>query len=558
MARPSVQLGARDRAIPGPQARGRWDFSRVPVHSPGRELPPGTRSAMEPSFGHDFSAVRIHTDGAAAEGAARLGARAVTSGRDIVFGHDQFRPDTTAGRRLIAHELAHVVQNGGRRAEASRERVEPAAGRAEAESHRAGVLAGLGLPAGRIGARITGLALTRTSDQVLPLISYSATDWVVTTAEERQALALLTADTNLSATIVDLQAAGMLRALLERVDEPANRRDLLRLLGVKLDARARALVEPIIQDLDVNAGGIWGSQIQYGLGRLGVSGPGAAFNRASYQDLVSKDEMAAFTGSGATGVNPSERGYTDWMQAGTRMFDPHINPVDDLSAYLTSLTPDQRRRQVELLVRQPISTNFAASYAGQLPSRLQVIRAAAAAQRLEPELVTAIILAEQRDQSAVEDARDFIGALVFARNTSIGLGQVTGSTARRHDLFADMLTNQPSQSAAVTSRGSVDQPQMAWLLSSDEVSIAAVARYIRVLADQGARQSIAALPNTKRVFPGIDLAAYANPSSAWPEDNIGALGMYYTSRAWTDDTRSAGWGWFVQQAYRDVKSARVF
>jgi hypothetical protein len=198
------------------------------------------------------------------------------------------------------------------------------------------------------------------------------------------------------------------------------------------------------------------------------------------------------------------------------------------------------------------------------------MRAAGNTHNIEGALVAAIILAEQRDQSRVEDARDFIGALVFQQNTSIGLGQVVPSTARKNDLFADMLTDQTTTSKATTARRNLNtEPatggdkatqlaRMAWLLSSDDTNIFAVARYIRIVANAGAAMSVAALPNTQAAFPGINLAAYANNSSIWPEDNVGALGMYYTSRAWTDDVRSSGWGWFVQQAYRDIKSAALF
>jgi hypothetical protein len=543
------------------QAEDMVQIARPPAgdhapQSPGQPLDPGIRSLMEPRFNHDFSNVRIHADGEAGDRAASLGARAFTLGYHISFAPNEFVPHTRAGRSLIAHELAHVAQN--RAGNPSTPMLEPTSGRAEAEAYRAGHLAGMGLPPGPLTARHAGVARTLTSERTIPLMSYSATDWAVTAAEEGQILALLRADADLSATIVDLNAAGMLTALLERVDEPEARRDLLRLLGERLNSTARALVEPIIQDLDVTRGGIYGAQIQYNLGRAHVSGGAAPFNSAAYSDLVSGDAMGAFTGSGATGVNSSERGYTDVARAGTNMFDDHINPVGGLSAYLAGLTPDQRRRQAELLIRQPISTNYAESYAGQIPSRLQVMRAAGAAHNIEGALVAAIILAEQRDQSRVEDARDFIGALVFSRNTSIGLGQVVPSTARRNDLFADLLTDRSSTSGASTARSNANQAQMAWLLSSDETNIFAVARYIRILANAGAGRAIATLPNTQAEFPGINLAAYANNSSTWPEDNVGALGMYYTSRAWTDDVRSSGWGWFVQQAYRDIKSAAIF
>lgn len=80
------------------------------VRSPGRPLDPATRGFMEPRFGHDFSHVRIHTDGKAAESARTLSARAYTVGNAVVFGSGRFAPSTSAGRLLIAHELSHTIQ----------------------------------------------------------------------------------------------------------------------------------------------------------------------------------------------------------------------------------------------------------------------------------------------------------------------------------------------------------------------------------------------------------------------------------------------------------------
>lgn len=80
------------------------------VRSAGRPLDARTRALMEPRLAHDFGAVRIHTDARAQESAAGLGARAFTLGRDIVFGAGEYDPGSTGGRRLLAHELAHVVQ----------------------------------------------------------------------------------------------------------------------------------------------------------------------------------------------------------------------------------------------------------------------------------------------------------------------------------------------------------------------------------------------------------------------------------------------------------------
>jgi len=65
---------------------------------------------MEPRFGHDFTNVRVHSDPSAAESARAVGALAYTVGRDVVFGSGQYAPQVGRGRELLAHELAHVVQ----------------------------------------------------------------------------------------------------------------------------------------------------------------------------------------------------------------------------------------------------------------------------------------------------------------------------------------------------------------------------------------------------------------------------------------------------------------
>jgi hypothetical protein len=78
--------------------------------SAGRPLDAATRGFFEPRFGRDFSDVRIHADHAAAESAQAINALGYTVGRDVVFAHGQYSPNTISGRRLLAHELAHVVQ----------------------------------------------------------------------------------------------------------------------------------------------------------------------------------------------------------------------------------------------------------------------------------------------------------------------------------------------------------------------------------------------------------------------------------------------------------------
>ena len=80
------------------------------LRSPGQPLDTSTRAFMEPRFGHDFSRVRVHTDGSAAESARAVNALAYTVGSDVVFGAGQYTPQTRDGQSLIAHELTHVLQ----------------------------------------------------------------------------------------------------------------------------------------------------------------------------------------------------------------------------------------------------------------------------------------------------------------------------------------------------------------------------------------------------------------------------------------------------------------
>ena len=90
--------------------------SRVPaavreaMRSPGQPLPSPTRDVMEAEFGHDFSQVRVHADSQAAEAAGAVDANAFTLGNHIVFGTSRWAPQTPSGSRLLAHELAHVLQ----------------------------------------------------------------------------------------------------------------------------------------------------------------------------------------------------------------------------------------------------------------------------------------------------------------------------------------------------------------------------------------------------------------------------------------------------------------
>ena len=89
------------------------------LSGPGHPLETGARRFIEARGGVDLSQIRIHTDERAAQSADAVGARAYTVGHDLVFGRNEYQPDTLAGRRLIAHEVGHVGSTVVRREEKS-------------------------------------------------------------------------------------------------------------------------------------------------------------------------------------------------------------------------------------------------------------------------------------------------------------------------------------------------------------------------------------------------------------------------------------------------------
>lgn len=92
-----------------PQSPG---YVQNAISSGGRPLSQETRNFFEPRLNYDLSSIRIHTGGRAAESAKAIDARAYTLGKDVVFDNGEFQPETTSGKQLLAHELAHVVQSG--------------------------------------------------------------------------------------------------------------------------------------------------------------------------------------------------------------------------------------------------------------------------------------------------------------------------------------------------------------------------------------------------------------------------------------------------------------
>jgi hypothetical protein len=101
------------------------------LNSAGQPLDRVTREFLEPRFGHDFSKVRVHTGSQASESARSVQALAYTFGHDVVFAERQYQPQSMRGIALLAHELAHVIQQG--QGSGQIQRFVPAEAEAEAE-----------------------------------------------------------------------------------------------------------------------------------------------------------------------------------------------------------------------------------------------------------------------------------------------------------------------------------------------------------------------------------------------------------------------------------------
>jgi hypothetical protein len=155
------------------------------LRSDGRPLDPPVRSAMEDSFNADFSPVRVHTDRAAAESARSIQALAYTAGSDVVFGAGQYAPETDEGRRLLAHELAHVVQQP---------------------------------------QEVLSRELARDYSAIRSDLTYSVIDWEITEEECDEVLRILTtlSSADLDDTVRQMRTDGLLTRLMENMSHDAH------------------------------------------------------------------------------------------------------------------------------------------------------------------------------------------------------------------------------------------------------------------------------------------------------------------------------------------------
>ena len=151
---PGFQHAVTDAASP----RGAWRADRArpagrDAVSQGSPLTGGDQAFFGAAFGHDFSKVRVHADRGAAASAAEARAHAYTVGDHVYFADGRYAPATAAGRQLLAHELAHVVQQGRGGGPGQADDA-----RAQADADRAGRSAAGGGPATVAEARPVGMA----------------------------------------------------------------------------------------------------------------------------------------------------------------------------------------------------------------------------------------------------------------------------------------------------------------------------------------------------------------------------------------------------------------
>ncbi|MDT5271231.1 MAG: hypothetical protein QOH49_3417 [Acidobacteriota bacterium] len=152
------------------------------LNEPGHPLDDSTRAYMEPRLGHDFSKVRIHADERASESARSVGALAYTVGNDVVFNAGQFAPQTRSGLHLLAHELAHVVQQQGGGG------AEPVASASPEQEHEASVVADAVTSSGRLVAPAlrSGPVLAKESDGESPPPPSTSAEPMNTATAERE------------------------------------------------------------------------------------------------------------------------------------------------------------------------------------------------------------------------------------------------------------------------------------------------------------------------------------------------------------------------------------
>jgi Domain of unknown function (DUF4157) len=211
------------------------------LRSTGQPLDATTRSFFEPRFGHDFSNVRVHADTRAAESAGLLNASAYTVGSDVVFAPGAYQPRVLEGKRLIAHELAHVIQQRGNRPSLGMQhnlRVgderDPAEREADAIAEQGLARDPLDLKPRRIKVSqsdTTSLTLRRAVSPKMTTIrknlTYRVLDWAITDKEAREVLSILKglSPEDLKDTVEAMQREGLVKRFVDNLTNADVRQD---------------------------------------------------------------------------------------------------------------------------------------------------------------------------------------------------------------------------------------------------------------------------------------------------------------------------------------------
>lgn len=243
----------------------------------GAPLRGDTRRFMEPRFRADFSGVRVHTGGKAAGLAARLGASAFTHGRDVVFGKGAYRPESDDGKRLIAHELTHTIQQGA----------------AGSTVHRS------------IDASTPVTVRERSGPQVQRGIVSRALDWIADKANYIPGFRLLTiviGRNPINMAAVDRSGENILRAMIEfipggpKIAEALQNHGVLQKGGKFIEAQFAALA-----DL---GGSIRDALMQFvnSLGLTDLASPGDVWDRAKRIFTAPVDRAIAFGRNLVSGI----------------------------------------------------------------------------------------------------------------------------------------------------------------------------------------------------------------------------------------------------------------
>ena len=413
--------------------------------------------------------------------------------------------------------------------------------------------------------------MTTVSDYIESVITRMS----VTSKEQTKILSLLKSDNELSKTAIALVKSGAMKRLFLQTRESITP-TLLQIFGGRLQGFSAKSVRSQIVTMGYAGGPHGGASYtlkKYGLGYLDYYDVCQQLNQSrriykfdrnisvacpnkplsSKRIISTSKEDGMFTGSGATGRSILSlpdiplRDKWDLYKKKPEALEKYKGPT--YSGRFGMPNKNLLKSQVNQLLCLKINSIFPDTYRG-LPSRREVIASAAEAYKLTPEIITALLMSEQLDQSQNEDAADLQGATnsLKPQNTSIGLGQVVVSTAQKHKLFSKLLKT--------TTTNTLSHNAVAYLLASDEFNIFAVANYIRIVADAGSKVDIKSLPRTKAEYPNINMPIYASHASLWPEDNIAALASEYTSRAW-DDSLVLLWGNLTRTTHRAVKRSKV-